>query len=59
MRHIVTISVAAALALGLAAYSGDAGQRKGAGSSDQIQKVEQQRDQEQQALQRTRQPSKR
>lgn len=47
MRQVITISVIAALALGFAAWTSDAGQRKGGtGSGDQIQKVEQQQDQD-------------
>ena len=47
MRQILTISVMAALALGLAAYASDAGQRKGGtGGGDQVQQIDQQRDED-------------
>lgn len=46
MRKILKISVVVALAIGLSAYGGSAGQQKGGGSGDQVQKVEQQRDQD-------------
>jgi hypothetical protein len=47
MRQILTISVMAALALGLAAYASDAGQRKGGTSGgDQAQQIDQQRDED-------------
>ena len=47
MRQILTISVMAALALGLAAYTSDAGQRKGGtGGGDQVQQIDQQRDED-------------
>ena len=48
MRQLLTISVVTALALGLAATAGNAGQHKGGtASSDRMQQVEQQRDQDQ------------
>ena len=51
MRQILTISVLAALALGLASYSSDAGQgRGGTGSGDRVQKVEQERGEDHQRL---------
>lgn len=47
MRTILTIGVVAALALGLAPYSSDAGQGKGGASSgNRVQEVEQQRAQD-------------
>ncbi len=47
MRQVLTISVVTALAFGLAATAGDAGQHKGGtASGDRMQQVEQQRDQD-------------
>lgn len=51
MRQNLTISVIAALVLGLAPYSGDAGQGKGgARTGDRVQEVEQNRAQDQDRL---------
>ena len=48
MRQVLTISVVTALAFGLAATAGYAGQHKGGtASGDRMQQVEQQRDQDQ------------
>jgi len=49
MRHIVAVSLVAALAIALAAFTTDAGQRKG-GTGDRVQQVEQERMQDQDRL---------
>jgi hypothetical protein len=51
MKMILMASVVAALALGFASYSSDAGQgRGGTGSGDRVEKVEQERGQDHQRL---------